>query len=57
MTVITPAKFKDISRQLPALLPDVSSATTALWWMNQERLQLRWGYTRDHNMGAVHGTL
>jgi hypothetical protein len=33
---ITSAKFKDISRKLPASLPDISAATRELWWMNQE---------------------
>jgi hypothetical protein len=30
------AKFKDISHQLTASLLGVSSATSELWWMNQE---------------------
>jgi hypothetical protein len=30
------AKFKDISRQLPALLLGFSTEIRELWWMNQE---------------------
>jgi hypothetical protein len=29
-------KYKDISRQRPASLLDVSAATRGLWWMNQK---------------------
>jgi hypothetical protein len=32
----TLAKFKDISRQLPASLLYISAAIKELWWMTQE---------------------
>jgi hypothetical protein len=50
-------KFKDISHQLPASPLGVSAATRDLWWMTQERLELRWGHTIDQKMAAVHGTI
>jgi hypothetical protein len=42
------AKFKEISRQLPASLLDVSVTTTELWWMIQEWL----GRIIDKKMAA-----
>jgi hypothetical protein len=33
---ISSAKFKGISYQLPALIPDISAATRWHWWMNQD---------------------
>jgi hypothetical protein len=30
---------------------------TELWWINQERLKLRWGHTTDQKIAAVHGML
>jgi hypothetical protein len=35
-TDISSAKFKDIFRQHPTSLPDVSAANREHWWMSQE---------------------
>jgi hypothetical protein len=39
----TSAKFKDVYRQFLLSLLGFSAVTRELWWMNQERLQRRWG--------------
>jgi hypothetical protein len=51
------AEFKDISRQLPTLLVGVSAESRQLWWLNQDLLELRCGYTMYHKMAVVHGAL
>jgi hypothetical protein len=50
---ITPAKFKHISRQLPASLLDVSSATRNESGMRRTHM----GSTTYQKVAAVHGTL
>jgi hypothetical protein len=53
----TSAKFRDISRQLPASLLGDAAASGQLRWMNQEWLELRWRRLVDHKMATVRGTL
>jgi hypothetical protein len=53
----TTVKFKDIYRQIPASLLDVSAANWELWWMNQKWLELRLGHKIDQKMAEVHWTL
>jgi hypothetical protein len=57
MTDTSLAKFNDISCQLPALLLGSFAAIRELWWMNWERLELRWGHAIDQKMATVHGML
>jgi hypothetical protein len=53
----TSARFKEISRQLPASLLDVYAATREHWWLDQEWIELRSGQTVHQKRAAVHGTL
>jgi hypothetical protein len=51
-------KIMDISCQLPASLVAVSVETRELWWMNQKRLELRWGlHNRSENSCSAWDTL
>jgi hypothetical protein len=49
------AKFKDVSRQIPASLLDVCAVTRECWWMHQDWLELRWEWTVELKMAALHG--